>query len=206
MSVRIEKSHVLVVEGKDEQLFFNALINSYKTELNLPDIQILPIGGKSRLPGNLKALVNSPGFTEVISLGIVRDADEDAWAAFQSICSALGSAGLPVPPAPLVSAGSNPSVTVVVLPGDNRPGMLEDVCLAAVQDEPALLCVKQYFECLQNMSLSLPRQISKAMLQVFLASRPEVGKRLGEAALAGYFSLSSDAFGQLREFLKRMSV
>lgn len=129
MAVRIEKSRVLVVEGRDEELFFTAFIDNCKDKLNLPDIQILPVGGKSRLPGNLKALVKSPGFSEIISLGIVRDADEDARAAFQSVCSALRSAGLSAPPAPLVSAGSNPSVSVIILPGDNNPGMLEDLCL-----------------------------------------------------------------------------
>jgi hypothetical protein len=201
VSVRIEKSHVLVVEGKDEELFFTALIDSFKNELNLPDIQILPIGGKTNLPRNLKALVNSPGFSKIISLGIVRDADENARAAFQSICSALKFVGLPVPPAPMVSTGSNPSVAAFVLPGEDKPGALEDLCLEAFQGEPVMSCVKEYFECLQNAGICLPHQFSKAMLQVLLASFREAGKRLGEAAQAGYLRLSSDTFQCLRDFL-----
>lgn len=77
----------------------------------------------------------------------MRDADENARAAFQSICSALKFVGLPVPPAPMVSSGSNPSVAAFVLPGEDKPGALEDLCLEAFQGEPVMSCVKEYFGC-----------------------------------------------------------
>jgi hypothetical protein len=83
--------------------------------------------------------------------------------------------------------------------------MLEDLCLRAVAQDPAMLCVKQYFKCLQQQGLSLPDNMSKAKVQVFLASRPKAGLRLGEAAQAGYWPWNENAFEQVRDFLQRIA-
>jgi hypothetical protein len=92
----------------------------------------------------------------------------------------------------------------MILPEENTPGMLEDLCLRAVAQDPAMLCVEQYFQCLQQRGLSLPHNRSKAKVQAFLASRPEAGKRLGEAAQARYWPWDDKAFEQVRNFLQQI--
>jgi hypothetical protein len=201
MALKIEQPNVLVVEGKEEDLFFEALIK----HLKLQDIQIMPIGGKEKLRGNLKALVQTPGFSDVIFLGVVRDADANPDTAFQSVRDALQAAGLPTPECPLLPVGEKPRVAVLILPGVDTPGMLEDLCLRAVAQDPAMGCVEQYFECLQHKGLSLPDNMSKAKVQVFLASRPKAGLRLGEAAQAGYWPWETEAFEQVRNFLQQIT-
>lgn len=186
--INIISPRLLLVEGKDEILFFGALI----TELGLQDIQVLQMAGKTKLRETLKALVRTPKFTEVVSLGVVRDADSDYDAAFQSVCDALESVSLAVPQRPLEQFGNAPRVTVMILPKENKPGMLEDLCLESVASTPAMVCVKQYFECLQTRSVPVPNNLSKAKVHVFLASKPEADKRLGEAAQAGYWPLARD--------------
>jgi hypothetical protein len=104
MAVEIEQPNVLVVEGREEELFFGALIK----HLGLQNIQAMPIGGKEQLRRNLKALVVSPGFPEVISLGVVRDANADPGAAFQSVHDALQAVNLPAPERPLMPVGERP--------------------------------------------------------------------------------------------------
>jgi len=64
--------------------------------------------------------------------------------------------------------------------------------------------VEQYFECLQQEELPLPDNISKAKVQVFLASRCKAGLRLGEAAQAGYWPWDDQAFRQVRDFLQQI--
>lgn len=82
MHLRVEQARLVVVEGKDEEFFFSALLE----HLGLSGVQIVPIGGKSKLRENLKALVRLPGFRQKVThVGIVRDADDDARAAFQSL-------------------------------------------------------------------------------------------------------------------------
>jgi len=124
MAVRIEQPNVLVVEGREEELFFGAFIQ----HLGLQNIQTMPIGGKEQLRRNLKALVVSPGFSEVIFLGVVRDANADPGAAFQSVHDALQAVNLPAPEYPLVPVGERPRVAVMILPEASAPGMLEDLC------------------------------------------------------------------------------
>lgn len=201
MAVPIEQSNVLVVEGKEEVFFFEALIK----HLGLQNIQIMDMKGKTRLRARLKALASSPRFADVISLGVVRDANKDPIAAFQSVRDALQAVGLAAPERPLVPAGHSPQVMVMILPEEGAPGMLEDLCLRAVVQDPAMLCVEQYFQCLQQQGLSLPHNTSKAKVQVFLASREEPGKRLGEAAQAGYWPWGDESFEQVRAFLQQIS-
>jgi hypothetical protein len=200
MAVEIVAPHVLVVEGREEEMFFGALIK----HLGLQSIQVMPIGGKTKLRQNLKALVSSPGFSEVVSLGVVRDANADPNATFQSVRDALQAVKLHAPGQPLVPGGHNPRVTVMIVPQGGMPGMLEDLCLRAVEQDPAMHCVEEFFECLQRRELPLPANMSKATVQVFLASRQKAGLRLGEAAEAGYWPLDAGAFEQVRVFLQQI--
>lgn len=198
--VKIEQPNILVVEGREEELFFEAFIR----DLGLQDIQIMPIGGKEMLRRNLKALKLSPGFARVTSLTVVRDADEDPKAAFQSVRDALQAVNLAVPEYPLVPVGHSPRVAVIILPEGSMAGALEDLCLRAVEQDLALPCVERYFQCLEEQGLTLPVNMSKAKVQVFLASRHRAGLRLGEAAQAGYWPWKAKAFEQVRDFLKQI--
>lgn len=202
MPIEITQNNLLLVEGKEDQLFFDALIRHQ----NLQNIQIISYEGTPNLRPFLKGvLVKSPGFRDrVKSLGIVRDADTNASSTFQSICDALQNAGLSVPNRVLEPAGHNPQITIMVIPHESPYGMLEDLCLKAVIDDPSINCMEQYFQCLQQLSSSTPNNISKAKVQVFLASRHEPGKRLGEAAQAGYWPWDNGVFETAKSFLQQI--
>ena len=202
MTIEITQPSLLVVEGREEELFFGALIK----HLGLQHIQVMGVGGKTNLRRNLKALTLSPRFAQVISLGVVRDANNNPGAAFQSVRDALHAVNLPAPERALMPAGDSPQVFVMILPGEGSPGMLEDLCLRAVVQDPAMLCVERYFECLQQEDLSLPDNMSKARVQVFLASRRKARLRLGVAAQAGYWPWDKKAFEQVRNFLQQIGA
>ena len=82
--------------------------------------------------------------------------------------------------------------------------MLETLCLQAVSGDPAMPCVRQYFECLQGKGVSLPRNLPKARLHTFLSSRETPDLLLGQAAREGYFLWDNPAFDQLKEFLRAL--
>jgi hypothetical protein len=201
-NIIISEPNILIVEGDEDKLFFEALIE----HLRLPKIQVMSIGGKTQIRRNLKTLTISSGFSMVRFLQIIRDADEDPPAAFQSVRDALQAANLPVPDSPVVVAGRQPSVAVMILPDESTQGALEDLCLQAVAPDPAIACVKQYFLCLEQQGLQLPKNVSKAKVHAFLASRAEADKRLGEAAQAGYWPWNSNAFDQLKNFLQQFTL
>ncbi len=209
--LQLYQPKVLAGEGIEEVRFFAALLKYMGIEPQqeltggsriVGGIQLLSLGRKYQLRAKLKALISTPGFANVQSLGIVRDADTDPHAAFLSVCNALTAVNLTAPQQPLIPAGRNPQVGVLILPNYNTPGMLEDLCLQAVSEDPAMHCIESYFDCLQTTRLSVSNAGAKARVQTFLASRARPGLRLGEAAEAGYWPWGHEAFSPVKEFLR----
>jgi len=196
----ITEPRQLVVEGRDAEALFQALLG----QIGVTGVQVQNFGGIRELRGFLKALCNAPSFAQVTSLGIVRDAETDAKAAFQSVCGALNGANLTVPTQPMAPTGHSPQVNVLILPDATTPGMLETICLQAVGDDPVIECIEQYFECVEQRTGSRPRNMPKARVQAFLASRLRPGLLMGQAAHAGYWRLDSPAFDHVRRFVQAL--
>lgn len=183
----LSKPKLLIGEGKEEVAFFTEFL----THLNISDVQVEQYGGKTGLTSYLRTLILRPGYLNIVSLGITRDADNSAQSAFQSVCGSLNRASLPVPNQPGEIVGDSPKVSVMILPGAQRNGMLEDLCLDAVETDPVLQCVDEYFDCVYRTSGRKPNNIAKARVHTWLASQIEPDKRLGEAAKAGYLPWDS---------------
>lgn len=174
----------------------------FSEEMGLAVTQVQDFRGKDELPSFLKALKATPGFAQVTSLGIIRDAEDDPKAAFQSVCSALTHADLGVPKQPGVFVGDSLRIGVMILPDTATEGMLETLCLRSVVDDPAMPCIERYFTCIQERlpSKELPRVIEKARVQAFLASRHESELLLGQAAHRGYWPWDHPAFDHIKQF------
>jgi hypothetical protein len=194
----ITKPKLLIGEGIDELRFFKALLKF----LDISHIQVEQYGGKDKLSKYLRGLSKRPGYQGLESLGIFRDADQNAKSAFQSVENYLKATQLPSPSKSGQFADGKPRVGVFILPDGVNPGMLEDVCLAAVQSSKEMRCVDQYFQCLATTTQ--PRHLSKARVHVWLASQIEPDKRLAEAAAAGYWPWESQAFDSIKQFLNAL--
>ena len=145
-NTRIEKRHLILCEGRDELFFLIAYLNS--THLSATpgfseDIQVMDFGGNSDLLEQLKVLKVTPGFDEIKTLLIVRDAEKDANAAIQQIRTALENNGFSAPDGPhwWVKDEENNGIHIgfLLFPGcDEAPmaGTLEDLC-AFILKEPA---------------------------------------------------------------------
>lgn len=210
MSVKIAKPKLLIVEGRDEEMFFEAALQDH---LGLTDVQVMPIGGKTKLTQNLSAVVNDVGFPAVQGLAVFRDADSpigdppaagsvvsEAIKAFQSICGSLRHVGLPSPAAHGQFANGPPRVGVFIVPNGVDDGMLETLCLLSVATLPEFPCVNGYFQCLQGHG-TVPNNLHKARAHAWLASGPEPDRRVGEAAQAGYWPWDADTFRDLWAFI-----
>lgn len=188
--IEITRPKLLLVEGKDEEGVFDALIK----RLSIPEVQIIAYKGKPNLKNFLGAIVSTPGFGNVLFLGIVRDADDNPAGAMQSLQGALQDYDLPVPEAPMKRTGSSPTVTVFVMPGETRTGMLEDLLWNSIPTSQTS-CIATYLECMQVVSPS-----SKNRVHAYLASKKDP-MRVGEAAQAGIWDFGNPAFNDVKEFL-----
>jgi hypothetical protein len=192
--VPVTLSKALLVEGATPMHFFEALLD----ELGFQDqVEIRSFGGVQDLRAALRALASSSEFARVVkSVGVVRDAESDAKGARQSAEDALGAAGLP--------EGMRSSV--FILPDNERPGMLETLCLDSIRQDPVFSCVEQFFECIARQSVELPSppRDAKNYAQAYLATRKEVQLFPGLAAYRGYWPWDSRVFHDLKEFLKAL--
>ena len=198
----IERGTQLLVEGNDEQNFFEA----FAIHLNVEDVQIQVFDGRDNLRGFLAGLARSPDFRKVRSIGVVRDADESADSAFQSVRDALRNAGLPAPDRPTERVGENPSVSVFVLPGGGdqgmgsqgmgSPGMLEALLCRTFAGTAVDRCIDTFFQCAAAADIAI-RHPDKARAHAWLATRPEPHVSVGVAAKKGYWDLEHEAFGEV---------
>ncbi len=76
---RIVKPKLLIGEGLEEVRFFSALL----AHLSISDVQVEEYGGKRQLSRYFQELQIRPGYQEIVSIGITRDADNSAPSAFQ---------------------------------------------------------------------------------------------------------------------------
>ena len=199
MQVSIEQAKLLVVEGNDDKRLFNALLR----HIDVSGIQVVDAGGKDNIRQTLKVITQSTGFSAVSSIGVVRDADVNADSALQSVRDALRDANLPSPDAPLSLVEDGIKVVVLIAPYDKSSGTIEDVCLESVAGDAAMGCVQDYLNCIKDSvaEAERPNNLRKAKLQAFLASRKRPGKRLSEAAEAGYWDFEHTAFDPFKQLL-----
>jgi len=192
-----DKPHLLIVEGKDEENLFQKFIEI----MNIANLQVLGIGGKNELRRNLELVVNDPLFRKIQTISVIRDADDDPRAAFQSVRDALKHYKLAAPPKPLELAPGRPMVQVMILPDAKNKGALETICMESVKNDPATACVEKYIECLEKTGIPLPRK-DKSRANAFISSREYPDCRVGESAQKGYWNLRSRAFKPIKTFLE----
>jgi hypothetical protein len=204
----IQKTKLLIVEGNHERDFFNA----WFFHLGISDIQVMPIGGKTKLAVNLKALIKQTNYISVVSIVIVRDADDNPAGAFQSICSALENARLPVPPVGekfIIRDGLK--LAVVITPGNDRSGALEELLLETTIADPLSSHAAIYIDqAVANLNENhdrpapLAHKHGKAKIHAFLATFEEPDKDPGKAALSGVWDFNHTALFPIRTILEQM--
>jgi hypothetical protein len=200
--IKVVRPKLLLGEGQDEVRLFRSLLK----HLAITDVQAEEYGGKTNLSPYLRAVALQDEFQTgaIVSLGITRDADQNAASALQSVKAALSQANLTVPALAESFAGAGPRIGVLILPGGGRDGMLEDLCLDAVQNDPAISCLDDYFACIQKSVPVQPKNMAKARVHAWLASRPVPDRRLGEAAEKGDWPWDDPAFEPLKQFLRAL--
>ena len=193
--------------AEDDRLAFNRVRSAILDRLEPSDVQISSFGGINQLRVFLSALWNAPAARATIeAIGIVRDAETDAEAAFESARDAIRSVDLTAPDRPLQVADEQPKMGILILPPEKPDGMLEDVCLDAVHDDPAMRCVEEYLACVQDRVPDWQnRHPSKAKVQAFLASRERPGLRLGEAAARGEWNWEHGTYDPVRQFIEDLA-
>ena len=202
MPIQIEKERLLLVEGKDEIEFFNAFFRY----LNLDTIQIINVEGKINFRDEIKLLSIRPDIEIVKKIGAIRDADENAQAAFDSLKDSFNLVSWEPADTPNIFSDSNPSIGIFIMPGaDQNNGMLEDLCLQSIKDQPDLRCVDDYINCIESLREERLNKLSKRKILTYLAGQQELVTALGLAAQKHIWNFDAPAFNELKTFLLELA-
>ena len=206
-AIKITERRLLLVEGRDEELFFRALLRHGLGRKPAPH-QIIAVGGRDKFRKGLSGLAPHIQTFPVEWLGVVRDADENAEGALQSVSDALDAAGFPKPVHHAAFVGTQPRVGVFVMPDGKNRGALEALCRQSVRAEPVGGCVNEYLDCLRDRGRwgtgRNTAQRDKAFVHAFLASGEDPVARTGEAARDGIWNFEHSAFKPVTDFLSRL--
>src|SRR5690349_952034 len=91
--IKIDSDRLLLCEGKTTRLVLGPLCRHFEIQ----GFQPLDFKGKDNFRDFLEDIKLLPGFTGVKAIAIVRDAENDANAAFASVRNSLIQAELPTP-------------------------------------------------------------------------------------------------------------
>ena len=200
-SEQFEAGVQLLVEGNDQRNFLEA----FRRHLSLDNLQIWSYGGGQDLREFLKGFVRIDGFDTVQSLGVVRDAEENAENSFRSVQGSLRDVGLTVPTRPGFRSGIKPAVSVLILPDNGRLGMLETLLCETFAGTPRGECIEAFFDCISTIDVDAVKRPDKARAWAYLATQPDPHHSVGFATMKGYWgNLDQPVFSIVREFLSSL--
>jgi len=203
---------LIAVEGQDEVNFFNELIRF----IGISDIEVWEVGGKTQFKPKFAEFIKLRGFDELESIAFVCDADNrnsrSAVRSFNSLCRIIKnvtteepsfSGNIVLPSRMGEFSEGNPKIGIYVMPNNSDSGMLETLCLENVRDDPAMECVNEFIRCALLLDKK-PKNIPKAKVQTFLASKEKIVNHLGLGALKKYWKFESSAWDELKTFISNL--
>ena len=203
--LEIRSDRLLLVEGKDEVYLFDALLKHCLGNAKGQGIQIIDAGGRDRFRHSIVAISTAARSRSPLrALGVIRDADDNAGSAFQSVCGALRHAGYEPPAAHGEASNGRPAVGVFILPDGAGAGAIETLCRQSVAGDSTSRCVEAYIACLkQHRAMRSPNE-DKTFAHAWLAAGKDPVARVGEGARQGVWDFGSGAFASLSSFLGRL--
>ena len=182
--IELKTDRLLLVEGKDEVNLLGKLIK-HCLEDNEPQVQVIEVGGKPKFKQNLAAIQLAQIGTPLLSMGVIRDADDNAEGSFDSVCDSLRSAGYEPPAAHAKFSNATPAIGVFIVPDGSQSGAIETLCRRSVEGEDAAKCADEYMECLKTHDALQSKNADKTFTHAYLAAMRDPVARVGEGAQQG---------------------
>ena len=195
----LTSNQLLLVEGNDDYEFLQRLIKFSSTK----KFEFIIIGGKPKLRSELEALPLRTGFNNIKSFAIILDADRNRIKTINHIKKCLASANFSPPPDVGWDRIQDPNIGYFLLPNNSGNGDLEDLYISTISNDPVITCIDKYFDCVKSLGLR-QKKISKAKVQVYLASKLKPTKSLEKAAQDNQWDFASKKLNDIKTFLSPM--
>lgn len=100
--------------------------------------------------------------------------------------------------------GSNPAVSVFILPDNQSEGMLETLLCRTLAANPLDRCIDDFFECVKSSTGESLRRPDKARAHAYIATQCDPHVSVGVATQRGYWHLDHTVFDGVRNFLRSL--
>lgn len=211
---RIHKKHLILCEGKDAWKFLVRYLNSpalKEKPFFSEDIEVFDFGGNENLSNYLAALKGIDGYSDVVSILVIRDAEQDAQKAACQVQSALRANGLEIPATQGQWTEGIPKTCFLLFPAfgaEECPGTLEDLCLTILDDTVAETPLEEIDTFVKHLEHDREQTFShrhKTRLHTYFSVNNRfVSMKVGEAADAGAFNWSHPNLDPLKNCLSKI--
>ena len=202
---KLEADLLLLVEGQDEVNLFRAFVKHCLEDEAQP-VQVLEVGGKDQFKKRFSLIMSdAQARPRLRSIGVVRDADDNAQGSFQSVCDSIRNVGYQPPARHGEFSDTAPSIGVFIVPDGSEAGAIETLCRQSVQGTDTAKCVDDYLDCLTTRNALRSRNADKTFTHAYLAAGRDPTARVGEGALQGVWDLQSPMFAGLCKFIQNLA-
>lgn len=214
---QIKYPHAIICEGADAKFYLIWLLRwmIQNSGEKFENFQVIDGGGNDDLPSFVKNLNLLPGFANLKTLTIIRDAEKNASDAHQSVQRLFQNAKFAVPNAPCTPARPDDAQHSVITAYALFPafdaletnGTLEDLCLKTLAGDKTeeYLNISDAAIGQVNERCEKLKRPHKNRLSTYLSlSNDYVTLKLGESARAGAFDFDAPELSPLKAFLKGM--
>jgi hypothetical protein len=204
----------IVCEGEGDCAFLSELIRHH----GLLGFEVgCPVGGKSGLEKHLNGVMGSTDASNIETLLVIFDNDEDPSRAVNAVRAAISAVGYEAPAPPGILAADR-KAAIYMIPAPGVPGTLEHLLLRAVFDAQPRLerCIDEFCACTFHPTQWPGNTQAKMKLQALVAAhcKDNPGTPLRwvwkpDRVWAGGTNLipiGSDGFKGLVEFLRQFAL
>lgn len=196
---RGDREKLIFLEGTDDALFFDHILTAMNA--NPEQVGLVTVGGKGEFIAKVKGFRKTPNFTQGKTKGIlaVRDADNDFLVAEKEMATLFNSVfGVNLKHGEIQNKDGI-SYGFFLLPGVNRSGDLEELCLDTVS---GIALEAQSASFLAAADVSPYDQFYKRKAQVYLAGfAGELCRGAGLGFKKGKFDDQHDALQPIKNFI-----
>jgi hypothetical protein len=190
---------LVLCEGKDEI----AVIAELCKARSIDGLALEHYGGIPNVWNVMEQLPKRPAYAqrEIKSLAILMDGDDNPEGAWQRLCDMARQHLAASLPGRGAFAGQQPRVAGYIIAGTDGNGMLEDLCLQAINGKPGFGCLGDFFRCMAEQT-EKKEYHAKARFRAWMSTQSDYDLGVGLAATRGHLPWDSPAFDHLVTFLK----
>ena len=198
----IQKTKLVLAEGADAYFFLIWALEAYA----INDVQVMNFGGIDELDNFMNVLTQLDGFDDVESLVVARDAETNYQNALDNVKNSFTRNNLFAPDNAFEFNDATPKTAIMIFPGYNNDGQLENGCLENLClktiDDPVLESAKQYLQNISERHEQLSHE-NKSLIHSYLSVKNKfVGSKIGEAARFGAWNWSANVLEPFKRILE----